>query len=191
MRTGQRLPPRVPPFPDDVQRALSRLMGPAQDIEPLALFRTLAHNEVLLERFRGLGTAMLGFGHLPADERETIIHRTTARCGAEYEWGVHANLFAEPLGLDEDWLRATWSGKAEDPAFTPRQSLLVRAADELHDQSVWSDAVWDELRAAYDDETLIEIVCLAGFYHVVSYLCGAFQITPESWARKVPALASR
>jgi 4-carboxymuconolactone decarboxylase len=162
------------------------MMGPAQDIEPLALFRTIAHHDVLLDRFRGLGSTMLAFGHLPDDERETLIHRTTARCGAAYEWGVHATLFAQPLGLGEPWLRATWHGTADDPAFTPRQALLVRAADELHDQSLWSDTTWHALRESYDDQTLVEIVFLAGFYHVVSYLCGAFAITPETWAMEQP-----
>jgi 4-carboxymuconolactone decarboxylase len=187
MRNEQRLAPRVPPFPEDLQRTLARMMGPAQDIEPLALFRTIAHNGALLDRFRGFGAAMLAFGHLPDDERETLIHRTTARCGAGYEWGVHATLFAPPLGLGEKWLRATWHGTTDDPAFTPRQALLVRAADELHDRSAWSDATWSALRESYDDETLVEIACLAGFYHLVSFLCGAFSVTPEAWARGIPA----
>lgn len=64
-------------------------MGGA-DAEPLALFRTIAHHPELLDRFRQIGSTLLSFGRLAADERETMIQRTTARCGASYEWGVHA-----------------------------------------------------------------------------------------------------
>jgi alkylhydroperoxidase family enzyme len=181
-----RLEPRTPPYPEEVERALGRLMGPV-DAEPLALFRLLAHHEPLLERFRQIGSTLLSFGRLPAEERETAIHRTTARCGAAYEWGVHAVVFAAPLGLGEDWLRATWQGTAEDPAFSGRQALVVRACDELHDDAAWSDATWAQLRAAFADDELVELVCLAGMYHLVSFCCGAFALPAEAWARPAPA----
>jgi 4-carboxymuconolactone decarboxylase len=180
-----RLEPRNPPYPEAVGDALRRLMGPVE-VEPLALFRTIAHHEALLERFRQIGSSLLSFGRLPADERETVIHRTTARCGAEYEWGVHAVTFAAPLGLGEDWLRATWYGAAEDPAFTARQALLVRMCDELHDTAALTDTTWAELRDAYADDELVELVCLAGFYHLVAFCCGAFAIAPEPWAAAAP-----
>jgi 4-carboxymuconolactone decarboxylase len=182
---NDRLPPRNPPYPAPVGEALRRLMG-GVDAEPLELFRVLAHHEPLLDRFRQLGSTLLSFGRLPADERETIIHRTTARCGAGYEWGVHAVAFA-PLGLGEDWLRATWHGGADDPAFSPRQALLVRVCDELHDGAALTDATWAAAREAFADDELIEVVCLAGFYHLVSFACGAFALAPEPWAAAPPA----
>jgi alkylhydroperoxidase family enzyme len=182
----ERLAPRNAPFPDSVAADLQRLMGD-NDLEPLALFRTIAHHEPLLSRFRQLGSTLLSRGTLPPADRETVIHRTSARCGAAYEWGVHAVVFAAPLGLGEDWLRATWHGTAEDPAFTPRQALLVRMCDELHDTATLTDATWAALREAYADDELVELVCLTGFYHLVGFLCRAFAIAPEAWAHPVPA----
>ena len=142
-----RLAPLEPPFTPAVDDALRRLMGPV-DAEPLALFRTIAHHDALLDRFRATGATLLSFGRLPADERETLIQRTTARCGAAYEWGVHAAAFAPGLGLGEDWLRATWLGDADDPAFSERQALLVRLADELHDTGAVSDGCGRSSRRA-------------------------------------------
>jgi alkylhydroperoxidase family enzyme len=182
-----RLAPLEPPYSAPIADALERLMGRRPDVEPLALFRTLAHHAPLLDRFRQVGSSLLSFGLLDAADRETIIHRTTARCGAGYEWGVHAATFAPALGLGADWARATWAGDAGDPAFTPRQALLVTACDELHDTAALSDATWAALRAAYDDEQLVELVCLVGFYHLVSFACGAFALDPEPWAAEVPA----
>ena len=178
-----RLQPIDPPYTDGVAEALRRLMGGA-DREPLALFRTVAHNPEILDRFRQIGSTLLSFGRLDPADRETVIHRTTARCGAAYEWGVHAELFARPLGLSDAWLEASWHGDADDTAFTDRQSLLVRACDELHDGGTLTDGTWLGLRSAFDDAQLVEVVCLAGFYHLVSFVCGAFAIEPEPWAAR-------
>jgi alkylhydroperoxidase family enzyme len=154
----------------------------AVEAEPLRLFRTIAHHPELLDRFRQIGSTLLSFGRLEPRDRETLIHRTTARCGAEYEWGVHAVAFAGPLGLGEDWLRATWHGAPED--FD--DGLLVRVADELHDTATLSDETWEALRERYDDAQLVEVVCVAGFYHLVSFLCRAFAIEREPWAQVSP-----
>jgi hypothetical protein len=97
--------------------------------------------------------------------------------------GVHAVAFAGALGFDDEWLRASWEGAPEECA----DPLLVRACDELHDEATLSDATWAELRERYDDAQLVEFVCLAGFYHLVSYVCRAFAIEPEAWARTPPA----
>jgi 4-carboxymuconolactone decarboxylase len=182
-----RMQPLTPPYEPAIEDSLRRLMGPVE-AEPLALFRTIAHHPALLERFRQIGSTLLSFGRVPDSDRETVIHRTTARCGAAYEWGVHAVVFAAPLGLDADWLRATWQGGPDDFA-DPGQALLVRLADELHDTATVTEATWAALRERYDDDQLVELVCLAGFYHLVSYLCGAFAIAPESWAAAVPDAA--
>ena len=177
-----RLEPLAPPYEPEVADALRRLMG-SDEVEPLKLFRTIAHHPQLLDRFRQIGSTVLSFGRLEATDRETVIHRTTARCGAAYEWGVHAVAFAGPLGLGDDWLNATWSGGADDDAFDERQALLVRAVDELHDTSTLTDETFAALRERYDEAELVEIVCLVGFYHLVSFVCGAFGVEPESWAR--------
>ncbi len=159
----------------------------AAELPPLALFRTIAHHPQLLGRFRQIGSSLLSFGTLDAADRETVIHRTTARCGAAYEWGVHARLFAQPLGLGEDWLAATWAGEADDPAFSPRQRRLVALVDELHDTGTVTDATWSALAADHDAAALVELVCLVGFYHLVSFCCGAFGVEGEPWAVAPPA----
>jgi len=177
-----RLAPVDQPYEPEVADSLRRLMG-SDEVEPLKLFRTIARNPVMLDRFRQIGSSLLSFGTLPAADRETVIHRITARCGADYEWGVHAVAFAGPLGLDDDWLQATWSGTPDD--FTDEgQALLVRACDELHDAATLTDQTWSALRERYDDAQLVELVCLAGFYHLVSFCCRAFAIDPEEWAKQ-------
>jgi 4-carboxymuconolactone decarboxylase len=174
-----RLEPLEPPYDAKVEDALKRLMG-AVDAEPLKLFRTIAHHDVLLDRFRQIGSSLLSFGRLPAEEREIVIHRTTALCGAGYEWGVHAAVFAQAAGVDAD---ALWRGEVPEG----RAGLLTRLCDELHETATVSDELWGQLREGWPDDQLVELVCLAGFYHLVSYACNAFAVEPEAWARQPPA----
>jgi hypothetical protein len=103
-----RLAPLAPPYPDDVAGTLSRMMPPG--IEPLRLFRTVAHNKHILERFRTTGAYILNLGMVDPHDREVLVHRTCARCGCEYEWGVHAAVFAPAVGLTAQQLAATVEG---------------------------------------------------------------------------------
>lgn len=174
-----RLAPLDPPYEPKVADALRRLMGEV-DAEPLNLFRTIAHHDALLDRFRQIGSSMLSFGRLPAHEREVVIHRTTALCAAGYEWGVHAAVFAQAAGVDA---QALWRGEADGE----RDAILVALCDELHETATVSDELWTALRAGWPPDQLVELVCLAGFYHLVSYACNAFAVEPEAWAVRPPA----
>jgi 4-carboxymuconolactone decarboxylase len=180
--TGPRLPPLEPPYDSEVARTLERMMPPG--VEPLRLFRTIAHNRHLLDKLRSSGAYLLNFGTLEPREREIVIHRTCARCGSEYEWGVHVAAFGRPLGLSEDHLAATLRGSADDPIWSEREALLVRLADELHDTASVSDELWAELYARWTPEQLVELVVLAGNYHAISFLTNAFRVELEAGAAR-------
>jgi 4-carboxymuconolactone decarboxylase len=180
-----RIAPVEPPYPAEIAETLRRMMPP--DVEPLTLFRTIAWHEDLLERFRKVGAYLLNFGKLEPIEREIVIDRTCARCGCEYEWGVHAAFFAGQVGLSEAQLEASVSGDASDAAWTPRQALLVRFADELHDTATVSDELWRELAGSWDPPELIELIAVAGFYHLVSFTANTARIENEPFAKPFPA----
>ena len=180
-----RIQPLEPPYPEPVGKTLERMMPPG--VEPLKLFRTVAWNEHVLERFRTTGAYLLNFGKLAPIEREIMIHRTCARCGCEYEWGVHATVFARQVGLSDDQLVATVTGDADDPVWSSRQSLLVQLADQLHDDAAVSDGLWAELARNWEPPELIELIALAGFYHLVSFAANAARVEPEAAAQRFPA----
>jgi 4-carboxymuconolactone decarboxylase len=156
--------PREPPYEPAVAESLRKLMA-GTDAEPLRLFRTIAHHPELLDRFRQIGTTMLRFGRLDALERETVIQHMTARSGAEYEHGVHVALFGVP-----------------GPPYSGRQELLIAMVDELHETSTLSDELRERLRAEWTEAELVELLCLCGFYKLVSYVCNAAALEPEAWA---------
>src|SRR5574341_1015151 len=113
--------PRIPPLDHPTERVATMLrrMMPAGH-EPLALFRTLAHNAGFLDAFRRFGAYLLYFGELAPADREVIIHRMTALCGADYEWAVHAFYFGGTVGLDARTLRATRRIDAPGPERAER-----------------------------------------------------------------------
>ncbi|MGI5208006.1 carboxymuconolactone decarboxylase family protein [Spirillospora sp. CA-108201] len=183
-----RVPPLAPPYTPEIAAALAKWMPPGVAHDPLVLFRTLHRNPELASRMRVLGAGLLAHGRLPARDREIIIDRTCARTGCEYEWGVHAATFGESAGLDHEQLQATVSG--DSTPWSPKDRLLMNAADELHDAARISRRTWSALTEHYDDPQLLEIVVLAGWYRTISQLINTLELDNEPWAPSFPTSTS-
>ena len=173
-----RIAPVEPPFAPSVAEDLAKLMPPG--LPPLALFTTVAQNPRVLGRMRRGG--LLDPGSISLRERELVILRTTARCGAEYEWGVHVAFFGRAAGFGEAELAAIVAGDPTAPVWSPREAALIAACDALHDGADLPEEVWAPLRAAFDDAQIVEIVALAGYYHLVSFLTNALRLPLEPGA---------
>jgi alkylhydroperoxidase family enzyme len=130
---------------------------------------------------------LLDRGSIGLRDREIMIDRTTARCGSEYEWGVHVAFFAAKAKLTPDEIRATTEGSADDGVWSRREALIIRLADALHETATVGDGLWSELKEEFSDEQLLELIALAGFYHMVSFLTNALRLPPESHAARFPA----
>lgn len=182
--SAPRIPPLEAPFPEPIADLLNR-MNPPGRTDILALFRVLAINPELAERTLGLGRYLLGRkAAIGLRDREVVITRACARCGAEYEWGVHVAAFGDAAGFSATDRRVMASA-AEDPALlAPRDRLLVSMVDQLHDTSHIDDALWETLSAHWSPPQLIELMMLAGWYHAVSYVCNAARVPLEEWAAR-------
>ena len=127
---------------------------------------------------------LLDRGSIPLREREIVIDRACARCGCEYEWGVHVAFFAERVGLTPEQVAAVAGG---DPAALPeRERLLLRLVDALHDDAQVDDPLWAALRGHFSEEQLVELVALAGFYHLISFVANALRIPLEPYGARFP-----
>jgi 4-carboxymuconolactone decarboxylase len=185
-----RIEPLAPPYAPELDALLARMSPPGAP-SILALFRVLAHNPELATRSTGWGGYLLGRkASLPLRDREVVINRVCARCGAEYEWGVHVAAFGEAAGFSPEQNTAIAEPalrQAEDDrgsSLTERDRLLVRMADELHDTATVSDALWPQLAAVWSPPQLIELLMLAGWYHAISYVCNAARVPLEDWAAR-------
>jgi len=182
MTTAARIAPAAPPYAPEVQAWFDRIMPPGKP--PLVLFTTMARDARLANRFFAGG--LLDRGHLTLRQRELVIHRTTALCRSEYEWGVHAALFAARVGLTPEQLRACVHGGADDGCWSDEDRVLIRMCDALHGRSTLDDPLWQDLRVRFSEPALLELLMLAGLYHTVSYLTNALRLPLEADALRFP-----
>ena len=113
-------------------------------------------------------------------QREVLLHRVTARCGCEDEWGMRVHYFAGEAGLTAAQIGATVHGDADSACWEANDALLIRLADELHDTCDISDELWPALRAAFEDEAILELLMLAGYYRMVGYLANGLRLPLET-----------
>jgi alkylhydroperoxidase family enzyme len=176
-----RIAPATEPLPDDIQHAIDAIM---RGRPPLVLFTTLARDRRLFFKFFNSG--LLDKGHLTIRQREIVIDRVTASCGAEYEWGVHVSVFAAKAGLTQAQIMSLRVGGPDDTCWTDADRLLIRLCDSLHDDCTVDDASWAELTRDHSDEALLELLMLAGTYRTVSYLVNSLRLPPEPGAARFP-----
>lgn len=148
-------------------------MGP-----PINLFKLFARNLPMAEAMTGWGSYELSKRlSLSMRQRELVIDRVTARCGAEYEWGVHVAYFAERVGLTDEQVRSLTTGSPDDACWPADDAALLRAVDELHDANDIADSTWDALDLT--DEQRLDLLLLAGWYHAISYVARAARVPLE------------
>jgi 4-carboxymuconolactone decarboxylase len=136
---------------------------------------------------RPLGAGILSHGSLPPRVRELLILRTCARCGADYEWSVHVTAFAALAGLEEESIERTALEPAEAiAAREDEEALILRVADELHDHSTLSQALFEHVVSRHGAEAVLEMAAVCGFYHLISFLIRTAGVEREPWSAPFP-----
>ena len=179
-----RIAPIDPPYPTEIQTEFDKIMRGAP---PLLLFRTVARNPRVLQRF--LAGGLLDRGSISLRLRELMILRTCAQCEAEYEWGVHVATFGAKAAWTPEQVKSAAHGGAQDGCWSEEERSVIRLADHLHATSGVSEELWLEVSAAFSPEQLIELVMLAGLYHAVSFMVNAFGVQHEASTPKFPSVA--
>src|SRR5271157_6248520 len=169
-----------PPYEPAVAAQLQKMMPP--DVPPIALFRTVARNLPMAEAMTLWGRYELSRSlSLSLRDREIVIDRTCARCGCEYEWGVHVAFFAERARLDRDQIGSLTHGGADDPCWTTeRDRLLIRAVDALCDDRDIDNTLWDALSHEFDECEILDLTMLCGWYHAISFTARAARVPLEA-----------
>ena len=176
-----RITPLEAPYDAEVAARLEQMMPPG--VPPIALFRTFVRNLPMAEAMGGWGGYELSKRlSLTMRQRELVIDRVTARCGCEYEWGVHMAFFADRVGLTPEQQRSITHGSADDGCWEADEAALLRAVDELHDHADISDATWTSLALSLTDEQLLDLVMLTGWYHAISFAANAAGVPLEAGA---------
>ena len=178
--------PRVPPldpseWDDDIAELKRQLEGTDR---VLNIYKTLARHPKLLRRWGVFGTHVLYKSTLPPRDRELLILRTGWLCRSGYEWGQHV-LIAKGVGVTDEEIDRVTKG-ADDSGWNPADADLIRAADELHNDSFISDATWNALSERYDTEQMIDAIFAVGQYHTVSMALNSLGVQLDDGIQGLP-----
>jgi alkylhydroperoxidase family enzyme len=180
--------PRLTPLPDaaltpDQREVLDKARGHLASINVL---ETVVRHPDLLRRWLPFFNHVLHKSTLPARDREVLILRTGRLTGAEYEWAQHVP-WAERAGLTADEIRGIAAGTDADVWSDDHDRTLLRAADQLHGQTMLDDATWNALAARYDTRQLMDVVFTVGQYRLVSSALNTLAVQLDPYLEPYPS----
>jgi AhpD family alkylhydroperoxidase len=161
-----------------VNAGIARVAGKATGGAPPNLFTTLGRHRAIFRRWLPFAGALMPGGKLPRADTELLILRVAHNTSCEYEWRHHEHI-AQVSGLSAEEVARVREGPQAD-GWSERQSLLLRAADELHADRRISDALWAELRPLLSDEELIELCLLIGHYEMLAMTLNSLEVEPDA-----------
>ncbi len=182
--------PRIPPLPPeewdgDLKKVLEAVPpGIERRLGDNNIFPTFARNPELFRVWLPLGGYLLAAGKLPGRDRELLILRTAVNCGSSYEWGQHVRISLDG-GIEREAIDRVLEGPDAD-GWTAHEAALLRAADELHEDSRVGDATWGALAETYDEAQLIEATMVVGHYHMVAFALNSFDVELDEGLEPLP-----
>jgi 4-carboxymuconolactone decarboxylase len=166
---------RISPLSDDeLEGKALDLMQPLLDVgRPWNVFRTMAQHPDLARRWMVFSNHVLSKSTLPGRERELAILRVGWLCQSEYEFAQHRVMGIE-AGLTADEVERVKAGP--DAEWTPLETLVLQATDELHHDKMVADQTWAALREHWSDEQMMDLVFAVGQYTMVSMALRSFGV---------------
>jgi AhpD family alkylhydroperoxidase len=150
----------------------------AKTTAPPNLFTTMARNRRMFRLWLLFAGTLMPRGGLPRRDTELVILRVSHRTGAEYE-AVHHRPMGRAAGLTAEQIEAIAGDDVFGGPFSPRQALLIRAVDELHDEDAISEETFAALRGDLSDRDIVEFCMLAGHYSMLAGLINSLRIASD------------
>jgi alkylhydroperoxidase family enzyme len=135
--------------------------------EDLPALEILIRHAELYQAHMGVARKYLSDCEMDIRDRELAILRVGWLSQAPMEWASHVKI-ARRNGVTPEEIKQAIEGSTA-AGWSKRDSAIVRAAEELHFDSMISDQTWAELAQFYNDKKLIELVILVGQYKTVAY----------------------
>lgn len=182
--------PRIPPLPPDewdgeIKQILEAVPGGVENrLGDNNIFPTLAQHPELFRAWLRFGGYLLTSGQLPGRDRELLILRTAVNCKSSYEWGQHVRISLAG-GIEREVIDRVLEGPAAE-GWSPHESALLRAADELHSGSRISDDTWEALAGTFDTEQLMETVLVVGHYQMLAGALNSFGVELDEGLEPLP-----
>lgn len=172
----------LPLEPADWTDSHREILRPTE--QSTAVFTTCLRNAELCRTWMPFTRYLLSASSLTPRDRELLIMRTGWLCRSEYEWGHHV-VGAKRAGLtDEEIARIA---KAPDaPGWSESDTLLLRAADELHKDQFISDVTWNALATRYSQQQMMDVTFTVGQYTMLSMFLKSAGVQLEPGVATLP-----
>lgn len=140
----------------------------------LHLYQALLNSPPLAEGWLKLFTAIRQKTKLGGRYRELAILRVALLNGADYEYRAHLR-FARQEGLSEEQIDAmpAWE---QSRSFDERERTVLAYTDCITRGIRVPDAVFAEVKRAFDDREIVELTATIGGYNLVSRFLVAMQL---------------
>jgi alkylhydroperoxidase family enzyme len=145
----------------------------------------LAHHPALTTAYHHFNGHVLFASTLTPRQRELLILRVAVQREADYEWAQHAVL-AGDAGITGSELEQIRRGP-EAEGWSPFESALLSAVDELLRDARIADATWAALAAEFDTQQLMDVVFTVGAYDLLAMAFRTFDVDLDDDLRNRPA----
>lgn len=147
----------------------------------LNIFRALGHSPEALRRFMKFGSYFLEEGKLDPKLRELAILRVGMDCRAPYEFSQHI-AFGRRTGLSDAQIRGV--GNPHQGLYEAREMAVLAFAGELTVDARVSRATFDAVAAFLNEEEVVELTMVIGYYNMVSRALNALEVDIDTPAAR-------
>jgi AhpD family alkylhydroperoxidase len=137
----------------------------------------LLHSPPFADGWNSLLGAIRGESTLPPDLRELAVLRVAELNGAEYEWTAHEPV-ARRAGMTGAQLAAVRVG-GDVGVLDERQRAVIAYTDAMTRDIAVPDALFELVRAHFDERQVVELTVTVGAYNLVSRFLVALQVGAE------------
>ncbi len=172
--------PRVEPLPEaEWSEAQRKLMQPMKERWGFVfnVLQTLIRNMPLFLAWSPLGSHLMDTSALSPRHRELLILRVAWQTRSEYEWGQHVQM-SRSAGLTPEDFERIKSGP-DAAGWDELDAALLRAVDELLDDAMLSDDLWNALASHLSTEQLTDAIFTVGHYNMLAMALNSLGIQRE------------
>jgi alkylhydroperoxidase family enzyme len=141
------------------------------------VIKTFAQHPALTTPFLKFNRHLLNASTVPTRLRQLAILRVAWTRRAEYMWASHMR-FSLQLGLTPADFEAVRRGP-EAPGWSPAERAVLRAVEQLRDQSDLDDAAWNALAEHFDRRQMMDFLFTVGAYLLLALAFNAMRIELE------------
>ncbi|PCJ47409.1 MAG: carboxymuconolactone decarboxylase [Moraxellaceae bacterium] len=142
------------------------------------IVKTLFNHPDLATRWFLFARHILAKNTLIPRDREILILRVGWLCKAEYEWAHHTKIAMHEGLLTSDEIEHIKVG-AEAPGWSDYEANLLRAVDQLLQDSMIGDSTWEALSNKLNTKQMMDLVFTVGQYNMVSMALNSFGVQLE------------